>query len=67
MPLFTVHTEESAPAAGKPIIVQVKETFGMLPNLMATLAESRAAIESYSTVMGIYENDVPQGGRNAQD
>ena len=53
MPLFTVHTEESASAAGKPIIVQVKATFGMLPNLMATLAESRAAI--------------PQGGRNAQD
>ncbi|MGD1702622.1 carboxymuconolactone decarboxylase family protein [Dapis sp. BLCC M229] len=52
---FTVHTEESAPAASKPIISKVKATFGMLPNLMATLAESPAAIEGYSTLMGIYE------------
>lgn len=55
MPQFTVHTEESAPAGSKPIIGQVKATFGMLPNLMATLAESPAAIEGYSTLMGIYE------------
>ena len=55
MPEFTVHTEESAPAASKPVIGQVKATFGMLPNLMATLAESPAAIEGYSTLMGIYE------------
>ena len=53
MPLFTVHTEESAPAASKPIIGQGKATFGMLPNLMATFAESPAAIEGYSTLMGI--------------
>ena len=55
MPQFIVHTEESAPAGSKPIMGQVKATFGMLPNLMATLAESPAVIEGYSTLMGIYE------------
>lgn len=55
MPDYTIHTEETAPAESKPIIGKVKATFGMLPNLMATLAESPAAIEGYSTLMGIYE------------
>ncbi|MEM9252484.1 MAG: carboxymuconolactone decarboxylase family protein [Planctomycetota bacterium] len=55
MPPFTVHTEASAPAGSKPIIGQVEARFGRLPNLMATLAESPAAIEAYFTLMGIYE------------
>ena len=51
---FTVHTEASAPAASKPIIGRVRASFGMLPNLMGTLAESPAAIEGYFTLMGIF-------------
>ena len=52
---FTVHTEESAPAASKPIMRRVRASIGTLPNLMATLAESPAAIEAYFTLMGIFD------------
>ncbi|CAK9075285.1 Putative peroxiredoxin Rv1608c (Bacterioferritin comigratory protein) (Thioredoxin peroxidase) (Thioredoxin-dependent peroxiredoxin Rv1608c), partial [Durusdinium trenchii] len=40
----------------KPVIEQVKGAFGMLPNLMATFAESPAAIEGYLTLMGIFSS-----------
>ncbi len=53
---FTIHTEESAPEGSKPVIEQVKGAFGMLPNLMATFAESPAAIEGYLTLMGIFSS-----------
>lgn len=52
---YVIHTEESAPAASKPTIRRAKAAFGMLPNLMGTLAESPASIESYFTLMGIFD------------
>jgi len=55
MPQFSVHTEETAPAPSKPVIKKAKEAFGMLPNLMATLAESPTAIDAYFTLMGIFD------------
>ena len=55
MPDYTLHTEETAPEASKPTMKKAKAAFGMLPNLMATMAESPASIEAYFTLMGIYE------------
>ena len=54
MATFTLHTEESAPEGSQPTIKQAKAAFGMLPNLMATFAESPATIEGYLTLMGIF-------------
>ena len=54
MTTFTLHTEETAPEGSQPTIKQAKAAFGMLPNLMATFAESPATIEGYLTLMGIF-------------
>lgn len=50
-----VHTEETAPAASKPILEGTKKAFGFLPNLTATLAESPAMVEAYGVLAGHFE------------
>ena len=44
---FPLHTRDSAPEASKPLLAQVESTFGFVPNLTATLAESPAALAGY--------------------
>ncbi len=49
------HTIESAPEASKPILKAAKAKLGFLPNLMATMAESPVMVESYLTMMGLFD------------
>lgn len=49
-----IHTIETAPAASKPFLRGAQKAFGFIPNLLATLAESPAALESYLSVAGAF-------------
>ncbi|MEO9468762.1 carboxymuconolactone decarboxylase family protein [Parasphingorhabdus sp.] len=55
MTSFPVHTHETAPEGSKEILTNVEKSYGFLPNLMATFAESPAAIEAYAAISGIFE------------
>ena len=52
---FTTHTFESAPETSKPILKAAKKKIGFVPNLMATMAESPVMVESYLTLMGLFD------------
>lgn len=52
---FKIHTTESAPKASKPVLEAAKKKMGFIPNLMATMAESPVMIESYLTLMGLFD------------
>lgn len=55
MTQYTIHTVESAPEASKPILETIKSKMGFAPNLMATMAESPVMVESYLTLMGLFD------------
>ena len=52
---FNIHTIESAPQASKPILEAAKRKMGFVPNLMATMSESPVMVESYMTLMGLFD------------
>lgn len=52
---FTLHTQETAPEGSKETLANVEKSYGFLPNLMATFAESPAAVEAYAAISGIFE------------
>ncbi|MBE9029693.1 carboxymuconolactone decarboxylase family protein [filamentous cyanobacterium LEGE 11480] len=52
---FTLHTEETAPVKSTTILQGAKKAYGFVPNLMAALAESPAALEAYVTLSGIFD------------
>ncbi len=52
---YVTHTIDSAPPASKPILTAVKQKMGFIPNLMATMAESPVMVESYLTLMGLFD------------
>ena len=47
MTTFRVHTLESAPEGSKPALQGLKQAFGMVPNLAATMAEAPALVNSF--------------------
>lgn len=51
---FPIHTQKSAPEKSKPILDAVQQAYGFIPNLMATFAESPAAVEAYATLSSIF-------------
>ncbi len=53
---YTVHTQDTAPEGSKAILQGAKQAYGMVPNLMAIMAESPAALEGYTTLMRIFDN-----------
>jgi len=55
MTTFIRHTVETAPDASKPIMETVKKKMGFVPNLMASMAEAPVLIESYLTMMGLFD------------
>lgn len=55
MTQFTRHSIETAPTNSQPIIEGIKKTMGFLPNLLATMAESPAMLESYMTLARIFD------------
>ncbi|MEH6343988.1 MAG: carboxymuconolactone decarboxylase family protein [Bermanella sp.] len=47
---FTLHTQESAPEAAKPLLENSIKSFGMIPNLHAVMAEAPPFLEGYQTL-----------------
>ncbi|NET48876.1 MAG: hypothetical protein F6K09_09150 [Merismopedia sp. SIO2A8] len=54
MTAFTTYTIESAPEDSKPILQATKKKLGFVTNLMAGMAESPVLVESYLTMMGLF-------------
>ncbi len=44
---FTIHTQETAPAASKPLLDKAQKAFGFVPGLLGVLAEAPKALEAY--------------------
>jgi len=51
---FTTHNIESAPAPAKPLLETAKSTYGFVPNLLGTMAESPALLEGYMALANIF-------------
>ncbi len=51
---FTIHTLESAPESAKPLLEQLKQQLGFVPNLAATMAESPLLLEGFTSLRAIY-------------
>jgi len=52
MTSFRVHTLESAPEKSKPALQGLKQNFGMVPNLAATMAESPTLVNGFVGAFG---------------
>lgn len=52
---YVQHTEATAPEGSQPVLRAIKGKMGFVPNLMATMAEAPALVESYMTMMAIFE------------
>jgi len=53
---FTIHTEDTAPEASKPMLAASKKAYGMLPALHAVMAEAPGLLEAYRTVGDLFMN-----------
>jgi uncharacterized peroxidase-related enzyme len=51
---FTIHDIETAPEDSRPLLQAAQQKIGFVPNLMAVLAESPAALEAYQTIQGTF-------------
>jgi AhpD family alkylhydroperoxidase len=54
-PLFAPQTIATAPDATKPILEQIKKSYGFIPNLMAIFANSPTVLEGYLALDSIWE------------
>jgi AhpD family alkylhydroperoxidase len=54
MTAFPIHTIETAPEGSKETLVEVKEAFGMIPNLAAGMAESPTLLRAFFAAREIY-------------
>jgi len=52
MSSYPVHTIESAPAQSKPVLKQLQQAFGLIPNIAATMAASPVLINGF---IGLFE------------
>ena len=53
--LFVPQTIESAPEKSRPILQNVKQAFGFIPNLMAVFANNPSVLEGYLALDGVFE------------
>lgn len=51
--LFPLHTQDTAPEGSLEVMAEYRERFGFVPNLVATLAASPAALNGYATGYGL--------------
>ena len=51
---FDLHTADTAPEGADETLRKTAKSFGFVPNLYATLAESPAAVEAYSTLSNAF-------------
>ncbi|KWF37867.1 carboxymuconolactone decarboxylase family protein [Burkholderia pseudomultivorans] len=52
MSRYPVHTPESAPAQSRPVLARLRQTFGTIPNIAATMAGSPVLINGF---IGLFE------------
>jgi alkylhydroperoxidase family enzyme len=52
MPGYSIHTIESAPAQSKPVLQQLQQAFGLIPNVAAAMAASPVLINGF---IGLFE------------
>lgn len=53
MSTFKLHNETSAPDSAKPLLQNSQQSFGMIPNLHAVMAESPQLLEGYQQLHGL--------------
>lgn len=54
MPVYTVHTIDTAPHASQPLLQTLERTVGMIPNLAAAMAESPELLKGFLAVREIF-------------
>jgi AhpD family alkylhydroperoxidase len=54
MSIYSVHTVDSAPQASKPLLRNLHNAIGMIPNLAAAMAESPELLKGFLTVREIF-------------
>ena len=52
---YQIYDENTAPEESQQTLKQAKATFGLIPNLMATMAESPALVNAYGAITQIFE------------
>lgn len=50
---FTLHDQQSAPEAARPLLEDSAKTFGMIPSLHAVMAEAPGVLEGYKRLHGL--------------
>ncbi|MEQ1840803.1 MAG: carboxymuconolactone decarboxylase family protein, partial [Verrucomicrobiales bacterium] len=53
---FTIHTPETAPEPSRELLLQTRETFGMIPNLEGVMASAPSLLKSYVSMWDEFEN-----------
>jgi uncharacterized peroxidase-related enzyme len=61
---FQVRDKQSAPAGSQETLGQVEQGFGFIPNVLGVMAESPAALQGYTTLNGLLEQ---QSGFTAEE
>lgn len=56
MSTFTLHDQNSAPEAAKPLLENSQKAFGMIPGLHAVMAEAPGLLEGYQVLHGLFLN-----------
>jgi alkylhydroperoxidase family enzyme len=51
---FTLHDQDSAPEAAKPLLENSQKSFGMIPGLHAVMAEAPGLLEGYQIMHGLF-------------
>lgn len=54
MSKFTAYTQDNAPEASKPILGEVRKTFGFVPNLQANMAGSPELLAGYTALWDLF-------------
>ena len=54
MTKFTIHTQETAPEASKPLLDNSQKAYGFVPGLLGVLAEAPKALEAYQTLGALF-------------
>lgn len=62
MNAFPIHTVETAPEGSKPALQTLRQAFGLIPNLAATMAGSPPLVSSFVAVFGQFAGGTFSGG-----
>src|ERR1700749_2281798 len=52
MSIYPVHTLQSAPEQSKPVLEQLQQAFGMIPNIAGTMSDSPVLINGF---IGVFQ------------